>query len=110
MSKKVLNKKSYILILALISLSVFSYVFLNIIKNTNLQNSNNTRYILYTQARLHLNFLEKYIRNTNLENIKNIKIENDSYDIRANIENENIHLFVKHKNYRISLYKKILLK
>lgn len=105
-----MSKKSYILILSIFCLSIFSYISINMLKNINFSNQNKTKYFLYLQAKIHLKFLEEYLNNTNLNNINNIKIENEHYNIYANIINNKINLHVKHKNYKISLFKKIDIK
>ena len=107
-----MNKKAYLLLLTIIILSIFSYISMNIIRNINLKEENKTKHILNIQAKNHLIFLQEYVLSLDINNIKTIKIEDEVFDIYAQVINEEAFLFVKykHKNYSISSYKKLLLK
>lgn len=107
-----MNKKAYLLLLSIFILSIFSYISMNILKNINLKEENQTKQILNIQAKNHLIFLEEYVLSLEIKNIKSIKIEDDIFNIYAKIVKEEAFLFVKykHKDYSISSYKKLLLK
>ena len=73
------------------------------LKNENLSNQ-----YLYIQAKNHKNFLKDYLKDIDLTNINHLKIEDDLFDIYAKVEPKDstfvIDIFVKAKNYDISLY------
>ena len=103
-----MNKKSYILLLSIFLLAVFSYVSLDILKNINLNQENQSKAIIYQQAKLHLNFLEEYIKKYSIK--KSMSIENNLFEIYALKKDTKINLFVKSKQvgFFISLHKELL--
>ncbi|NQY24173.1 MAG: hypothetical protein HRT41_09065 [Campylobacteraceae bacterium] len=103
-----MNKKSYILLLSIFLLAVFSYVSLDILKNINLKQENQSKTILYQQAKLHLNFLEEYIKKYPIK--ESMSIENDLFEIYAFKKDIKTDLFVKYKQegFFISLHKELL--
>jgi hypothetical protein len=63
---------------------------------------------LYIQAKNHKKFLKDYLKSLDLNDIENFEIEDDLFDIYAKIEKNDstftINIFVKAKDYDISLH------
>lgn len=103
-----MNKKSYILLLSIFLLAVFSYVSLDILKNINLSFQNKSKTYIYKQGKLHLNFLEEYLQKHPIK--ESLHIENELFEIYAIKKDTTTDLFVKskHKGFFISLHKTLL--
>ena len=100
-------KKAYTLLLTIVLITIFSVLETKSLKNTNLTNQ-----YLYIQAKNHKNFLKDYIKELDLKDINHIKIDDDLFDIYAKIESKDsiftIDIFVKAKDYNISLHEKMI--
>ncbi|XPV67826.1 MAG: hypothetical protein ACNI25_10930 [Halarcobacter sp.] len=110
-----MRKNSFILLTTLILIFIFSFLIINIfeVKSLNSQNINNQ--YRFIQAKNHLNFLQDYIKSlTTLKLLDTISIKDDKYNIYATIEkkeeNYEIDIYVKAKDFNISLHKKIFRK
>ncbi|MBP7769668.1 MAG: hypothetical protein KA055_00945 [Aliarcobacter sp.] len=107
-------KKSYTLLISIFLLSIFSYLSISILETKSLRNTNLSNQYLYIQGKNHLEFFRSYINQIELKDISNLEIKDDFFDINAKIENKNstftIDIFVKAKDFDISLYEKIILK
>ncbi|QKF58735.1 hypothetical protein ACNSOO_10860 [Aliarcobacter lanthieri] len=108
-------KKAYTLIITLILLVVFSLVANQILENSSLGNESLKQKVLYIQAKNHLKFLEEYILSLNLEDIEsinNLKIDDDSFEIKAqkSKEFEGLLLDVKSFDFDIRVTKKLIIK
>lgn len=92
-------------------ITIFSYIGILILETKALKNENLTNQYLYIQGKNHLEFFKEYIKNLNLKEITHLEIEDELFDIYANIEFKNptyiVNIYVKAKNYDISLYEKI---
>ena len=59
-----------------------------------------------------MDFFKSYLLNIDLNDIQELEIKDDLFDIKAKIEKENssfsINIFVKAKDYDISLYERII--
>lgn len=111
-------KKAYALILTIIIISIFMYNINFIFQTKALASNNNYKHALYTQAKIHLDFLDTYIKSLNYEKncYKHIKIKDKDFHINAefdydckNYEKITIHLFVRHP-HNTSLHKIITIK
>ncbi len=105
-------KKSYVLFITLILVVVFSVLANFILETNSLKNEAFTQKYLYLQAKNHILFLEDYILKTDLEDTKEVKIENDLFEIIAKrYGDENSKLFflsVQNKEFDIRLTKQIV--
>ncbi len=105
-------KKSYTLLITITLITLFSVLGIFILETKSLRSENLTNQYLYIQAKNHKNFLKDYIKSIDLTNINDFEIEDDLFDIFAKIEKNNsiftIHIFVKAKDYDVSLYEKII--
>lgn len=105
-------KKSYTLLITIILITIFSFLAVSILQTKSLRNENLTNQYLYIQAKNHKNFLKDYLKSIDLNGINDFEIKDDLFDIYAKIEKNNsiftIHIFVKAKDYDISLYEKVL--
>ena len=105
-------KKAYTLLLTIVLITIFSVLGIFILETKSLKNTNLTNQYLYIQAKNHKNFLKDYLKSIDLTNINHFEINDDLFDIYAKIEKNNsiftIHIFVKAKDYDISLYEKVV--
>ena len=105
-------KKSYTLLITIISITLFSFLAISILQIKSLRAKNLTNQYLYIQAKNHRNFLKDYLKSIDLEGISSFEIKDDLFDIYAKIEKNNsiftINIFVKAKEYDISLHEKII--
>ena len=105
-------KKSYVLFITLILVVVFSVLANFILETNSLKNEAFTQKYLYLQAKNHILFLEDYILKTDLEDTKDIKIDDDLFKIFAKrYGDENSKLFflsVQNKELNIRLTKQIV--
>ena len=105
-------KKSYTLLITIISITLFSFLAISILQIKSLRAENLTNQYLYIQAKNHRNFLKDYLKSIDLEGISSFEIKDDLFDIYAKIEKNNsiftIDIFVKAKLYDISLHEKII--
>lgn len=108
-------KKSYVLLLSVILITLFSYLSIKIATTKALKNENEINHYLYIQAKNHKEFLKEYIYSLkDLEEIEHLNIQNDSFEIEAFIKKEEsknffIQIYVKSKYYDISVYEKFLI-
>ncbi len=105
-------KKAYTLLITITLITLFSVLGIFILETKSLRSENLTNQYLYIQAKNHKNFLKDYLKNIDLTNINDFEVEDDLFNIYAKIEKNNsiftIHIFVKAKNYDISLYEKVV--
>lgn len=104
-------KKAYTLLLTIVLITTFSILGIFILETKSLKNTNLTNQYLYIQAKNHKNFLKNYINELDLKEITHLKVDDDLFDIFAQIEQKgsifNVDIFVKAKDYNISLYERI---
>lgn len=104
-------RKAYTLLITIVLITLFSVLGIFILETKSLRNTNLTNQYLYIQAKNHKEFLKDYLKNIDLTNINTLKIEDDLFNIYAKIEPKDstfiIDVFVKAKNYDISLYERI---
>jgi len=105
-------KKSYTLLITIVLISLFSFLAISILQTKSLRAENLTNQYLYIQAKNHKNFLKDYLRSIDLEGITSFEIKDDIFNIYAKIEKNNsiftIDIFVKAKEFNISLYERVL--
>ena len=105
-------KKSYTLLITIILITIFSYLAVSILQTKSLRNENLVNQYLYIQAKNHKNFLKDYLKSIDLNDINSFEIKDDLFNIYAKIEKNNsiftIDIFVKAKEYDISLHEKII--
>ena len=101
-------KKSYTLLITIVLITLFSILGIFILETKSLRAENLTNQYLYIQAKNHKNFLKDYLNSMDLTNINDFEIEDDLFKIYAKIEQNNsiltINVFVKAKNYNVSLH------
>lgn len=104
-------KKSYTLFISIILITLFSFLAISILETKALRSSNLSNQYLYIQGKNHLEFFKKYIIDSDLKDITSLEIKDDFFNIIAKIEQKNstfiIDIFVKAKDYDISLYEQI---
>jgi hypothetical protein len=105
-------KKSFSLLITLFLLSIFAYLSISILETKSLRKTNLQNQYLYIQAVNHKEFLKEYIKSIDLNDIKHLSIENESFNIYSIIKqkekNYEIDLFVKSKTFKISIHEKII--
>ncbi len=105
-------KRAYTLLLTITLITIFSVLGIFILETKSLRSENLTNQYLYVQAKNHKNFLKEYLKSIDINGINDFEIKDDSFDIYAKIEKNDsiftINIFVKAKNYDISLYEKIV--
>ena len=104
-------KKSYTLLISIVLITIFSFLAISILETKALRSSNLSNQYLYIQGKNHLDFFKSYIKTIDLEDISNLEIKDDFFDIYAKIEKKDsifvIDIFVKAKDYNISLYEQV---
>ena len=104
-------KKSYTLLISIVLITIFSYLAISILETKSLRTTNLSNQYLYIQGKNHLEFFKSYIKSIDLIDISQLEIKDDFFDIHAKIEKKDsiftIEIFVKAKDYDISLYEKI---
>ena len=105
-------KKAYTLLITIILITSFSVLGVFIMQTKALKSENLTNQYLYIQGKNHLNFFKEYIKELDLKDINHLQIEDDLFDIYAKIESKNssyiAHIYVKAKDFDISLYEKLI--
>lgn len=105
-------KKSYTLLITIILITIFSFLGVSILQTKSLRNENLVNQYLYIQAKNHKNFLKDYLKSIDLNGINSFEIKDDLFNIYAKIEKNNsiftIDIFVKAKEYDISLHERII--
>lgn len=86
----------------------FSYLLIYIMQTKSIQTKNLQNQYLYIQAKNHMIFFKEYLKSVDLKDINNLKIDDDIFDIYANINKEKIDIFVKAKSYDISIYENLI--
>jgi hypothetical protein len=104
-------KKSYTLLITLVLITVFSFLAISILETKALRSSNLSNQYLYIQGKNHLDFFKKYIIDSDLKDIIHLEIKDELFNINAKIEQKEstfiINIFIKAKDYDISLYEQI---
>ncbi|MGE0051060.1 MAG: hypothetical protein AB7S49_05985 [Arcobacter sp.] len=105
-------KKAYTLLITITLVTLFTYLASVILETKSLRSQNLANQYLYLQAKNHMNFFKDYMNTLDLKEINHLQIEDDLFDIYANIEfKENFYisnLYVKAKDYDISLHEKVV--
>ena len=105
-------KKSYTLLISIVLITIFSYLAISILETKSLRTTNLSNQYLYIQGKNHLEFFKSYIKSIDLIDISQLEIKDDFFDIYAEIEKKDsiftIEIFVKAKNYNISLFEKFI--
>lgn len=93
-------------------ISLFSYIGILILQTKSIKSKNLQNQYLYIQAKNHMDFFEDYVENLDLTTINKIEIQDNTFNIYANILFENnqykIDMYVKAKDYNISIYKNVV--
>ena len=105
-------KKAYTLLITIVLITSFSVVGVFIMQTKALKSENLTNQYLYIQGKNHLNFFKEYIKELDLKEINHLQLEDDLFDIYARIESKDssyiVHIYVKAKDFDISLYEKVI--
>ncbi|MCT7584110.1 hypothetical protein N5U55_08320 [Aliarcobacter butzleri] len=102
-------KKAYTLLITIVLISTFSYLGVLILETKALKNQNLSNQYLYIQAKNHLNFFEDFVKNYDLKDITHLQIEDELFDIYATkLDSNVIDIFVKAKDFDISIHKQII--
>lgn len=105
-------KKSFTLLITIFLLSVFSYLAISILQTKSLRNTNLQNQYLYLQANNHKEFLKQYLNKIELKNLTYLEVKDDMFEIYANIKeiskSYEIDIFIKAKEFDISLHEKII--
>lgn len=105
-------KKAYTLLISIVLITIFSYIAISILETKSLRSTNLSNQYLYIQGKNHLDFFKSYIKEIDLADISQLEIKDDFFDIYAKIEKKDsiftIEIFVKAKNYNISLFEKFI--
>ena len=101
-------KKSFSLLILIFLLSIFSYLTITILQTKSIRDENLKKQYLYIQAKNHMDFFKKYLQTKNLINIQKIKLEDDVFNIYADIKENKIDIFVKAKVHNISIHESLI--
>lgn len=105
-------KKSYTLLISIVLITIFSYLALLLLETKSLRSTNLSNQYLYIQGKNHLSFFKSYLLDIDLNEITELEIKDEIFKIYAKIEKTesvfSIDVFVKAKDYDISLYEKII--
>jgi hypothetical protein len=105
-------KKAYTLLITIVLITLFSVLGIFILETKSLRSVNLTNQYLYIQAKNHKEFLKDYLKSINLTGINHLKIQDDLFDIYAKVEPKDstfiLDIFVKAKDYDISLYERVI--
>lgn len=103
-------KKAYTLLITIILVTLFSYIGILILETKALRNENLSNQYLYIQAKNHLNFFEDFVKDYDLKDITHLQIEDELFDIYATklIDSNIVDIFVKAKDFDISIHKQII--
>lgn len=110
-------KKAYALILTIIIISIFMYNINFIFQTKALASNNNYKHTLYTQAKIHLDFLTSFVKSLNFKKTcyKDVIFKDKGFNLKAkfdynckNYKEITVNLFVKHPN-NTSLHKTIII-
>lgn len=105
-------KKSFMLLITILFLSIFSYISILILQTKAISNKNLENQYLYIQAKNHIDFLKNYLNSIELKDIQKIEIKDNIFKIYAKIDTQEEHhiidMFVKAKNYDISIYERVV--
>ena len=104
-------KKSYTLLITIVLITIFSFLAISILETKSLRSSNLSNQYLYIQGKNHLDFFKKYIIDSDLKDITHLEIKDELFNINAKIQQKDstfiIDIFIKAKDYDISLYEQI---
>ena len=104
-------KKSYTLLISIVLITIFSFLAISILETKALRSSNLSNQYLYIQGKNNLDFFKSYIKTIDLEDISNLEIKDELFNINAKIQQKDssfiIDIFVKAKDSDISLYEQI---
>lgn len=107
-------KKSYTLLITIVLITLFSYLAVSILETKSLKSINSSNQYLYIQGNNHKEFFKDYLQSINLTGINHLEIEDEIFEIIAKIENKDsiftIDIFVKAKDYDVSIYEKLIIK
>ncbi|MCG3710706.1 hypothetical protein [Aliarcobacter butzleri] len=102
-------KRAYTLLITIVLISTFSYLGVLILETKALKNQNLSNQYLYIQAKNHLNFFEDFVKDYDLKDITHLQIEDELFDIYATkLDSNVIDIFVKAKDFDISIHKQII--
>lgn len=100
------------LLITILFLSIFSYISILILQTKAISNKNLENQYLYIQAKNHIDFLKNYLNSIELKDIQKIEIKDNIFKIYAKIDTQEEHhiidMFVKAKNYDISIYERVV--
>lgn len=103
-----MKKKSFVLMITILLLGIFSIVLSSSLSVKSISNENLRNQYLYTQGKNHLSFLKEYLNEVDLSGKSKVEIIDERFIIYAKIELVNtiyeVQLFVKSKNFNISLH------
>ena len=92
-------KKSYTLLISIVLITIFSFLAISILETKSLRSSNLSNQYLYIQGKNHLDFLKKYIIDSDLKDITHLEIKDELFNINAKIQQKDssfiIDIFVK---------------
>lgn len=100
-------KKSFTLLITLLLVSLFSYLLIYIMQTKSIQIKNIQNQYLYIQAKNHMSFFKEYLKTKDLTNINTIKIDDNIFNIFANVNEDKIDIYVKAKSHNISIYEEL---
>jgi hypothetical protein len=118
-------KKAYTLFITIFLITVFSILSIQILEKKALRSENLTNQVLYIQAKNHLEFLKEYLKDEissgkssldegveTFELSKTIEIIDEKFTLKAvkSEDDKYYNLYIKAKDYDISLYEKLEIK
>lgn len=105
-------KRAYTLLLTITLITIFSVLGIFILETKSLRSENLINQYLYIQAKNHKNFVKEYLKSIDLNGINDFEIKDNLFNIYAKIEKNDsiftINIFVKAKDFDISLYEKVV--
>lgn len=105
-------KKSYILLLTILLLVIFSFLVIFVFETKSFQTTFFKDKYLYIQGKNHKKFFSNLIKNKDLKNINSLKIETSNFIMKAKIKKlesyYEVEIFINSLNNEVSLYEKFI--
>ena len=110
------QKRGFLILSVIILMVTFSYLSIQIVQNQTFSSQIDKLKYLEIQAKIHIGKIEKYINETNNEElILNYQLEDKRFDLKIKSEQQDTnssqityHITVKSKDEPVTLYKELI--
>lgn len=101
-------KKAFSTLISVIILMLFSALIVFVFEIKAIQNENIKNEYLQIQAKLHLDFLNEYVKTLNDNSIKTLEFANNHFSLKIESTTNSFELFVIANQHNISLHKSVI--